>query len=81
MTQELSPAAWATLNAVTQHQYDLNPEDIPNEATRIACEISIALRKAIDQVMPKEDNPSGDWTDIDEAKFQLLTIANELEAQ
>jgi len=78
---ELSLAAWAVLNAVTRQQYDLNPEDVPNEAARIAFEVSVALREAIDQVMPKQPDPSGDWTDLDEAKLQLLAIADELEAQ
>jgi hypothetical protein len=78
---QLSLAAWAVLNAVTRYQYDLNPEDVPNEATRIAHEVSIALREAIDQVMPIGADPSGDWTDLDEAKFQLLAIATELGAQ
>lgn len=81
MTQQLSPAAQAVLNAVTRQQYDLNPEDVPNEAARIAFEVSIALREAIDQVMPREADPSGDWTDLDEVKFQLLAIVTELGAQ
>ena len=78
---ELSLAAWAVLNAVTRQQYDLNPEDVPNEAARIAFEVSVALREAVNQVMPKEADPSGDWTDLDEAKFQLLAIATELGTQ
>ena len=84
---ELSPAAWAVLNAVTRHQYDLNPEDIPNEATRIACEISIALRAARDELAPSKTIKDIDYVHqsyVDgykDALDEILAIAIELEAQ
>ena len=57
MTQQLSPAAQAVLTAVTQHQYSLDPEDVPNEACRIGVEVALALRAAADQVVPEDYDP------------------------
>ncbi len=77
----LSPAARAVLTAVTQRQYSLDPEDVPNEAVRIAYEASIVLRTVAEQILPRDADPSGDWSDKDEIRFQLFAIADELETQ
>jgi hypothetical protein len=76
---ELSPAARAVLTAVTQRQYSLDPEDVPNEAVRIAYEASIVLRTVAEQILPRDTDPSGDWSDKDETRSQLFSIATELE--
>jgi hypothetical protein len=44
MTEPLSPAAQAVLAAVTQALYGLDPDDIPNEAARMASVIAPAIR-------------------------------------
>jgi hypothetical protein len=72
---ELSPAAQEVVNAA------VGVTEYGKETPLLCARIAAALRAAADQVMPKEDDPSGDWTDIDEARFQLLSIATELEAQ
>lgn len=76
---ELSAAARAVLAAVTQSQYYLEPEDVPNEAARIACEAAAALRAAADQVVPMALCVHND--DFVYVRHQLHTIAAELEAQ
>ncbi len=79
MTKPLSPVSKAIITAVTQRQYSLDPEDVPNEAVRIAHEASIVLRAVAEQVLPRDTDPSGDWSDRDETRFQLFAIAAELE--
>lgn len=81
MTKPLSPVSKAIITAVTQRQYSLDPEDVPNEAVRIAYEASIVLRTVAEQILPKDADPSGDWSDKDEIRSQLFAIAAELEAQ
>ncbi len=81
MTKPLSPVSKAIITAVTQRQYSLDPEDVPNEAVRIAYEASIVLRTVAEQILPKDADPSGDWSDKDEIRSQLFAIATELEAQ
>ena len=81
MTKPLSPVSKAIITAVTQRQYSLDPEDVPNEAVRIAYEASIVLRTVAEQILPKDADPSGDWSDNDEIRSQLFAIATELEAQ
>jgi hypothetical protein len=74
---ELSPAAQAVLDAFTEdnclHDWKHNHYNI--EA------LAAALRAAADQVVPKDVDPSGDWTDKDEVRYQLFAIATELEVQ
>jgi hypothetical protein len=48
MAEPLSPAQ-AVLAAVTQALYGLDPDDIPNEAARIASVIAPAIRALADQ--------------------------------
>ena len=48
-SSKLSPAAQAVLRAVTQREYSLDPEDIPNEASRLSSYIATALRAAVSQ--------------------------------
>lgn len=74
MTEPLSPAAQAVLDAI-QDELDATAELVPC-TERIA---AAALRAAADQVVPKDVDPSGDWTDKDEVRHQLLAIADELE--
>ena len=81
MTKPLSPGSKAIITAVTQRQYSLDPEDVPNEAVRIAYEASIVLRTVAEQIVPKDVDPSGDWSDKDEIRYQLFARATELEAQ
>jgi hypothetical protein len=69
MTEPLSPAAQAVLHGFW---------DAPVSPTRNV-QIAAALRAAADQVVPKDVDPSGDWTDKDEVRHQLLAIAAELE--
>ena len=71
---ELSPAAQAILMAA--YKATRNPEWQTNFYTSYA---AAALRAATDQVVPKDVDPSGDWTDKDEVRYQLLAIAAELE--
>ena len=66
---ELSPAAQAVYDAAMN-----SPEEVPYEH-----DIAAALRAAADQLVPKDVDPSGDWTDKDEVRYQLLAIAAELE--
>ena len=95
MNQPLSPAAQAVLAAITQQQYSLDPDDIPNEAGRMACIAAAALRAAADQVVP-EDYPQfsesygyseavvfndGKRCANEDARDALLAIAAELEGQ
>jgi hypothetical protein len=79
MTETLSPVSKAIITAVTQRQYSLDPEDVPNEAVRIAYEASIVLRTVAEQILPRDTDPSGDWSDKDETRSQLFAIATELE--
>ncbi len=71
---DLSPAAQAVLTAATQRLYCLDPEDVPNEAARIACEAATALRAVADQVVPESCFESDDAI-----RVALLAIAAELE--
>jgi hypothetical protein len=85
----LSPAAQAVLTALTQQEYSLDPDDIPNEAGRMACLAAAALRAAADQVAPEvyfAYTGHGDWDHGMEARNDaireaILAIATELEAQ
>lgn len=70
---ELSPQAQAVLDAFNR---EARPE--PHHQREA---IAAALQAAADQVVPKDVDTSGDWTDKDEVRYQLLTIAAELEAQ
>jgi hypothetical protein len=81
MTKPLSPVSKAIITAVTQRQYSLDPEDVPNEAVRIAYEASIVLRTVAEQILPRDADPSGNWSDKDETRFQLFAIAAELESR
>jgi hypothetical protein len=81
MTKPLSPVSKAIITAVTQRQYSLDPEDVPNEAVRIAYEASIVLRSVAEQILPRDADPSGNWSDKDETRFQLFAIAAELESR
>jgi len=65
---ELSPQAQAVLTAYNQREL----------AAKRTTAIAAALEAAADQVVPKDLNPSGDWTDKDEVRHQLLAIAAEL---
>jgi len=67
---DLSPAAQAVLDAFTKDCMD-NHHSIDA--------LAAALRAAADQVVPKDVDPSGDWTDKDEVRCHLLAIAAELE--
>ena len=69
MYRSLSPAGQAVLHSFW---------DAPVSPAR-NCQIAAALRAAADQVVPKDKYPSSDWTDKDEVRYQLLTIAAELE--
>jgi hypothetical protein len=53
-------------------------QEAPNDAHVIA---AAALKAVADQVVPKDVDPSGDWTDKNEVRYQLLAIAAELEGQ
>jgi hypothetical protein len=77
MTEPLSPAAQAVLDAVAAQMEGgwISPDFLPYERKKLAA----ALRAAADQVVPKDVDPSGDWTDKDEVRHQLLAIAAELE--
>jgi hypothetical protein len=85
--QPLSPAAQAVLTATTQHEYGLDPSDIPKEAVRIGYTVAAALRAAADQVVPpeqerlfNEERPwDGELCAVVEIRQQLLAIATELE--
>jgi hypothetical protein len=68
---DLSPAARVVLDAAMQ--YEINPECYSREIA------AAAIRAAADQVVPKDVDPSGDWTDKDEVRCHLLAIAAELE--
>jgi hypothetical protein len=71
---DLSPAAQAIINAavVAGGGY--------GRATPVLhARLAAALRAAADQVVPKDVDPSGDWTDKDEVRYQILAIAAELE--
>jgi len=70
---ELSPQAEAVLEAAFTLADNLD-RDV-TEAEMIAA----ALRAVADQVVPKDVDPSGDWTDKDEVRYQILAIAAELE--
>ena len=76
---DLSPAAQAVLTAATQRLYCLDPEDVPTSASEHGCAIAAALRAAVDQVVPKDDDPSNEWTTKDEIRYNFLAIAAELE--
>ena len=77
MKQPLSPTAEAVLAAITQQQYSLDPGDIPNEAGRMACIAAVALRAAVDQVVPEDNTPGSEMQYI---RDELLAIAAELES-
>jgi hypothetical protein len=84
----LSPAAQAVLTAVTQQEYCLDPSEIPTEAARTGYTVAAALRAAADQVVPKkptlsypEDYELGVWVACDDARVDLLAIADELEGK
>ena len=74
----LSPAAQAVLTALTQQEYGLNPADIPNEAGRMACIASAALRAAA--CLEVSSNFDGTLYETGEDEFRafLHVIAAEL---
>jgi hypothetical protein len=72
---DLSPSAQAVRDAAFS-AYWSTQQEAPNDAEVIA---AAALRAAADQVVPRDKYPLGDWTDKDEVRYQLLTIADELE--
>ena len=88
---ELSPAARAVLKAVTWKKYDVPPEGLPAFAEEMAPLLAAALRAAADQVVPLQLPPELDtqrptvawhtWDAKQQARFALLAIATELEAQ
>jgi hypothetical protein len=49
MTRPLSPAAQAVLTKLTQHEYGLDPADVPQEAARMARLAGITTRALADQ--------------------------------
>jgi hypothetical protein len=74
---DLSPQAQAVLDAANGFN-SYSPDDVLNESRWI---VAAALRAAANQVVPKDVDPSGDWTDKDEVRHQLLAIAAELEGE
>jgi hypothetical protein len=42
--------------------------------------LAAAIRAAVDQVVPKDVDPLGNWTCKDEVRYQFLAIATELES-
>ena len=75
MTEPLTPAAQAVLDAAVSH---------PTLATRKR--IAAALRAAVDQVVPptpfdRRYTTQERWDARDDIRFELLAIAAELEAQ
>ena len=88
----LSPAAQAIVAAVTQQMYDCNPEDLPNEAARIAYTLRLGFRALADAVVPEEPGPTGMRKSVEQFSYQehrrgmrqetradILSIATELE--
>ena len=77
---DLSPAAPAIVAAVIQQMYDCNPEDLPNEAARIAYTLRLgfrALADAFPDLGPDEDFDFREgWQ---EAVSKIEVIATELE--
>jgi hypothetical protein len=69
LNQQLSPAAYNVLTAVTLKKYDVPPEGLPAFAEEMAPLIAVALRAAADQL-------AGEMTVIDEG-FKGVT-RNEL---
>jgi hypothetical protein len=63
----LSPAAQAVLDATGRKTWYRNND------------IAGALRAAADQVVPKDDDPSSEWTTKDEIRYNFLAIAADLE--
>ena len=81
--EPLSPAAQAILAAVTQQMYDCNPEDLPNEAARIAYTLRLGFRALADAVVPEETSivTANDFRrQRRHARKQILSIATELES-
>ena len=82
MTQQLSPAAQAVLDAANSCNF-YGPDDCLNESRWIA---AAALRAAADQVVPEEPLYGGDqrWEyerdERQESRKKLLAIADELES-
>jgi hypothetical protein len=72
---DLSPATQAVFWAFNS-EFDWIEDGVPGPQFKA---IAAALRAAADQVVPKDVDPSGDWTDKDEVRYQLLAIAAELE--
>jgi hypothetical protein len=82
MTQQLSPAAQAVLDAANSCNF-YGPDDCLNESRWIA---AAALRAAADQVVPEyETTPGGSkiWPSepVPSIRAGLLAIADELKAQ
>jgi hypothetical protein len=65
ITQEVSDAANKAYRL-----WDLYPADAIAAAT---------LRAVVEKILPKEVDPEGEWTEIDELRYQLLTVIVELE--
>jgi hypothetical protein len=80
---KLLPSTQAVLTAVTQNEYSLDPDDIPMEAGRMASVIAVALRAAVDQVVPEEGDPIYGLTptgaDRQVVRRKFLAIAAELD--
>jgi hypothetical protein len=82
MTQPLSPAAQAILNAYGRETGDIDCVWHPSELKGLAA----ALRVAVEQVLPKssmysylEDYEFGTWDARNDARNEFLAIADELE--
>lgn len=83
---DLSPAAQAVLNAVTLNRYDVPCYACPKSIDQIKSDIAAAFRAAADQVVPpQQKTPWGSVIQPHAAELrirnELLSIANELEAQ
>ena len=82
MTKPLSPAAQAVLSAITQQQYSLDPDDIPNEAGRMACIAASALRAVAHHLQRCSPWPNdAEGIGIDWSTSELHDIAAELEGK
>ena len=84
--EPLSPAAQAVLTATTQHEYGLDPSDIPKEAARIGYTVAAALRAVAEQLVPQVYLPERFYSGEDFEEYarqmtrqHLLAIADELE--
>jgi hypothetical protein len=72
---DMSPASWIPL----QYSKIINALASGSLNTTSSTIAAAALRAAAEHVVPTDVDPSGDWTDKDEVRYQLLAIADELE--